>query len=221
MRSVYIGVGVLIVLVVAVFGIMRWQENAQAERVSKMDIATPSPWPSPSPKPIQLHDGGTIGAPYFQQGNSPAGGHGDPVDGIQCLGMEAGALHIHAHLALFVNGKQYQIPKLLGGTPTASGGCLYWIHTHDASGIIHIEAPQVVAPEGNGFYTLGDLFDIWGQPLGPNGVASFTGPVTAYVDGQPYTGDLHDLSLTARKQIVLEVGQPVVPPPNYQFPAGD
>ena len=221
MRPVYIGVGIVIVAVVAVFGIMRWQDNVQTDRVSKIDLATPSPWPSPSPKPIKLADGGTIGAPHFQQGNSLAGGHGDPVDGIQCLGMEGEGLHIHSHLALFADGKQYQIPRLLGGTPTATGGCLYWIHTHDASGIVHVEAPQVVAPQGGGFYTLGNLFDIWGEPLGPNGVAGFNGPVTAYVDGLPYTGDLHDIALTSHKQIVLEVGKPVVPPPNYVFPAGD
>lgn len=221
MRPVYIGVGVLIVLIVAVFGLLRWQQAAQIDRIGKIDVATPSPWPSPSPKPIALKDGGTIGAPHFQMGNTPAGGHGAPVDGIQCLGMEGGALHIHSHLALFANGKQYQVPKLMGATPSATGVCLYWIHTHDASGIIHVEAPQVVSPEGSGFYTLGNLFDIWGQPLGPNGVAGFSGPVTAYVNGQPYTGDLHDVPLTSHEQIVLEVGKPVVPPPNYAFPPGD
>jgi len=221
MRPVYLGVGVLLVVIVAVFGIMRWQQNAQTERISKIDYTTPSPWPSPSPKPIQLKDGESIGAPHFKMGNSLAGGHGEPVDSIQCLGMEGEALHIHSHLALFVKGKQVQIPKLLGGAPTASGGCLYWIHTHDGSGIIHVEAPQIVAPQGNGFYTLGDLFDIWGEPLGPDGVAGFSGPVTAYVNGQPYSGDLHDLPLLSHEQIVLEVGTPVVPPPNYVFPAGD
>lgn len=221
MRALYIGVGAVIVLIIAIFGIMRWQQNAQTDRISKADLATPSPWPPPSPKPIALKDGGKLGIPHFQQGNSPAGGHGDPVDGIQCLGMEGQGLHIHAHLALFANGKQYEIPQLLGGTPTPTGGCLYWIHTHDGSGIIHVESPQVVSPEGNGFYTLGNLFDIWGEPVGPNGVAGFTGPVTAYLNGQPYTGDLHDIPLVSHQQIVLEVGKPVVPPPNYKFPPGD
>jgi hypothetical protein len=134
--------------------------------------------------------------------------------------MEGEGLHIHSHVALIVDGKLIQIPRLLGGTPTAAGGCLYWIHTHDGSGIIHVESPQLAAPQGNGLYTLGMLFDIWGEPLGPNGVAGFMGPVTAYVNGQKYDGDLHDIPLVSHQQIVLEVGK-TVPPPNYVFPAGD
>jgi len=35
-----------------------------------------------------------------------------------------------------------------------------WLHTHAADGIIHTESPVERT------YTLGDFFDIWGQPLG-------------------------------------------------------
>jgi hypothetical protein len=221
MRPVYIGVGVVILLIIAIFGGMNLRQNWLNDRMQKIDYATPSPGPSASSKPIKLADGGSIGAPHFKDGNSPAGGHGDPVDGIKCLGMEGQGLHIHSHVALFVNGKQYAIPKLLGATPTAAGGCLYWIHTHDATGIIHVESPQIVAPEGDGEYTLGMLFDIWGYPLTRNGVAGFTGPVTAYVNGAQYDGDLRAIPLVSHQQIVLEVGTPLVPPPNYEFPAAD
>jgi len=37
--------------------------------------------------------------------------------------------------------------------------CLYWLHTHVADGIIHIETP------GERSFTLGEFFDIWNQPL--------------------------------------------------------
>jgi hypothetical protein len=221
MRPIYIGVGVLVLAVIAIFGLVRWQQNVALDRMLKFDAATPSPGPNAAAKRIKLVDGGTIGAVHFKPGNSPAGGRGDPVDGIACLGMEGEALHIHVHLALFDDGKQIQIPKFLGMVPTVTGGCLYWIHTHDASGIIHLESPEVLAPQGNGEYTLGMLFDIWGEPLGPNGVAGFSGPVTAYVNGAPYAGDLRSIPLVSHQQIVLEVGTPVVSPPNYQFPPND
>jgi hypothetical protein len=35
-----------------------------------------------------------------------------------------------------------------------------------------------------------------------------------------YDGDLRAIPLAAHQQIVLEVGTPVVPPPNYVLPAG-
>jgi hypothetical protein len=221
MRPIYLGVGVLVLAVIAIFGVMRWQQNVAMDRMFKFDYATPSPGPSTGAKPIKLMDGGSIGTPHFKGGNSASGGHGDPVDGVSCLGMEGQGLHFHVHLAIFDDGKQIQIPKFLGMVPTTSGGCLYWIHTHDATGIIHVESPDVLAPQGNGEYTLGMLFDIWGEPLGPEGVAGFTGPVTAYVNGTPYSGDLRSIPLVSHQQIVLEVGAPVVPPPNYVFPPND
>ncbi|MBV8283290.1 MAG: hypothetical protein JO175_01510 [Candidatus Eremiobacteraeota bacterium] len=221
MRPIYIGVGILLLLIVAIFGLMRWQQDNATQSMLKSDYATPSPGPNANAKPIKLADGGSIGAPKFKEGNAPGGGHGEPVDGIQCLGMEGQGLHVHSHLALFANGKQIQIPRLLGATPTAAGGCLYWIHTHDGSGIIHIESPQVIAPQGDGHYTLGMMFDIWGEPLSRTGVAGFLGPVTAYVNGAPYDGDLRAIPLVSHQEITLEVGTPVVPPPNYKFPPND
>ncbi len=154
-----------------------------------------------------------------QGANTAQGGHGQAVDGITCAGMEYMTLHVHSHLAIFNNGKQVQVPKLVGGTPTSGGGCLYWLHTHDASGIIHIEAPQL-APPGQSGFTLGKFFDIWGEPLTADNVGGIKGPVTAYVNGVKYDGDLKAIPLRAHQQIVLEVGK-VVPPPNYTFPPND
>jgi len=45
--------------------------------------------------------------------------------------------------------------------------------------------------------------------------------VSAYVNGSPYNGDLRSIPLVSHQQIVLEVGKPVVPPPNYVFPPND
>jgi hypothetical protein len=36
---------------------------------------------------------------------------------------------------------------------------MYWIHTHDSTGWIHVEAPRKIRA------TLGQFFDVWGQPL--------------------------------------------------------
>lgn len=223
MTAVYIALAAVIVLIVAGLGLMRWNQ----ERIYAAAIATPTPAPSASgaPSPIPLVDQTSIGkkmiATYKNRTDSPTGGQGQAVDGIQCAGMEYATLHIHPHLSIFYKGTQVVVPRLIGAVPTGGGnGCLYWIHTHDETGIIHIESP-VLAPEGSSGFTLGMLFDIWGQPLARDDIAGLKGPVTAFLNGEKYEGDLRLIDLKAHDQITLEVGTPVVPPPNYSFPPNE
>jgi hypothetical protein len=150
---------------------------------------------------------------------------GAAVDSVQCQTMEQFAYHIHAHLAVYVNGSPRQIPDGIGITKlqeqttnagpfaTTAGGCYYWLHTHTSDGIIHIESPT------QQLYTLGTFFDIWGQPLTAGQVGSAKGTVTAYVDGQPYTGDVRAITLTAHELIQLDVGANQPPQP-FSFPPG-
>jgi hypothetical protein len=218
MRPVYIGVGAAIVLLLlAIAGFNLWQK-----RTIQQAYATPTPAAgAPTAKPIQLTNGEALGEKYFKDKvpDTTRGGRGQVVDGITCATQEFATLHVHAHLAIFNNGRQIQIPQFIGAAPNPSGACLYWIHTHDGSGVIHVEAPDLSPPQG-GPYTLGMLFDIWGQPLDRSIVAGITGPVTAYVNGMKYDGDLKAIPLSAHQQIVIEIGTPVVPPPNYVFPPG-
>ncbi len=76
-----------------------------------------------------------------------------PVDGIYCDQQEQDAFHIHAHLSMYIDGQPVQIPQNMG--IASDNSCLYWLHTHDTSGVIHIEAPA------NHSFTLGNLFDEW------------------------------------------------------------
>ena len=97
---------------------------------------------------------------------------GQAIDGISCQTSEQTVFHIHTHLTIFVNGQQRQVPAGIGipgavrqqtsaGAVHRLGSCFYWLHTHAADGIIHIESPVQRT------YTLGEFFDEWGQPLGP------------------------------------------------------
>jgi hypothetical protein len=150
---------------------------------------------------------------------------GQPVDGISCQTSEQTIFHIHAHLTIFVNGSPRQVPAAIGipgaqaqNTPSgpfiASGTCFYWLHTHAPDGIIHIESPV------HRTYTLGDFFDEWGQPLGPNRVGPAKGHVTAIYNGQVYQGNPRTLPLTAHAEIQLEVGKPLVAPESITWPSG-
>jgi hypothetical protein len=150
---------------------------------------------------------------------------GSTMNGIQCNSNEQTVYHIHAHLAVFVSGAQRTVPYGIGipggtATPEATGGpyvgsgnCFYWLHSHDQSGVIHIESPV------QKLYTLGDYFAIWGQPLSAGQVGPAKGTLTVYVNGTRYTGDPRSITLNAHTLIQLDVGTNVPPQP-YTFPAG-
>jgi hypothetical protein len=150
---------------------------------------------------------------------------GQSVDGIGCQSSEQTLFHIHAHLTIFVNGSARQVPAAIGipgaqatSTPQGpfieTGTCFYWLHTHAADGIIHIESPVHRA------YTLGNFFDEWGQPLGPDQVGPASGHVVAIYNGRVYQGNPRNIPLTAHAQIQLEVGTPLVAPEQITFPNG-
>jgi len=72
-------------------------------------------------------------------------------------------------------------------------------------------------------FTLGDFFDVWGQPLDATHIASLAlapdQKLDVYLDGQPYPGNPRSVPLGAHAQVVLEVVPPaVVPPPDFTFP---
>ena len=172
-----------------------------------------------APAPIQMNEGGLVGTITYPNGSTASGGQGDPVDTIPC-GSGADAEHYHAHVSLFVNGQQQAIPLGIGirnavveGDSLAiAGTCFYWLHSHDRTGIIHVE-PSVTGHT----FTLGEYFDVWGQPLTSNNVAGNQGDVTVYVDGARYFGDPRAIVLAAHQQITLEVGTRAAPPV-YAFP---
>ena len=136
----------------------------------------------------------------------PASGEaptGQPVDGIRCDRMEGSVFHIHQHLAVFVKGKPISVPDD-GGRPV-TGACLYWLHTHTGDGLIHVESPEFRT------FTLGQFFDIWGEPLSPTNVAGTKiakGQLRAYVNGTLFKHNPRAIELAQHTDIVLEAGPP-------------
>jgi hypothetical protein len=181
------------------------------------------------------------GGAYFAFAHNTTSGlsPGRAIDGISCE-SEMLNYHIHAHLTLYENGHPVPLPAEVGIPFTrAIGGqhyCLYWLHTHDASGVIHIESPT---PR---LYTLGQLFDIWrytslwdaqGGLAGPAGLvvdSSFVkalrsakpGDIHVFVDGKPVSSDYRSITLTKHKLITIEIGTPLKPPTtHHDFSAVD
>ena len=134
-----------------------------------------------------------------------------PIDGVHCDALEGTAYHIHAHLEIFGAGRQVTIPAGVG----IPSDCYYWLHTHDDAGIIHVEAPNSIHP------TLGDFFDIWGQPLSRRRVADLSvtrgHAMLVYENLKPYAGNPRGIILRDHMNITIEITPPFRPPSNYDF----
>lgn len=118
------------------------------------------------------------------------------VNVVTYCGGEGSASHYHPLLVIDANGVQQHLPydssqsgdigyisdpaytnPSLYCPSTALGPGIHALHTHDGSGIIHAELP----PGVGGTPSLGDFFQIWGQPLTSSSVWTFAGTVTATV----------------------------------------
>lgn len=131
------------------------------------------------------------------------------IDGIPCETQEYSTYHIHAHLDVFVNGQHVTVPQYIG---IEDNTCLYWLHTHDNTGLMHIESPQ----QQN--FTLNQFIDVW-RATG-TGAPPSDEPVI-FINGQEVSTKLADTQLNAHDEIAIVYGQA---PPNipsfYQFPEG-
>jgi hypothetical protein len=147
---------------------------------------------------------------------------GQVVDSVPCLRDDLPAQHIHVHLAIIDDGTGVAVPAGIGvGRPwgkeadgfIATGTCFAWLHTHDTTGVVHVVSPEQKA------FTLGQLFAVWGQPLGPSAALNYSGRFTLLVNGKEFAADPSSVPLVNFSNIVLELGKPpaVAPPATYDF----
>jgi hypothetical protein len=140
--------------------------------------------------------------------------------GLPALGAEGQALHIHQHLDIFVRGHKETVPANIGIDP--GGGFISPLHTHDTTGVLHVESPTVES------FSLGQFFAVWGVPLSAmqlGGLHTGGGQVLrAWVDGKPVNANATRIVLDAHQEIVLAYGTPAqMPekvPSSYAFPEG-
>jgi hypothetical protein len=89
--------------------------------------------------------------------------------------------HIHALLHVYVNGKPVTVPANIG--LYRAKGIFSSIHTHDTSGVIHMEAARRYP------FTLGDFFIVWGVRFSSTQLGAYTNSahkrVWVYVNGKP------------------------------------
>ncbi|MEC5182221.1 hypothetical protein [Arthrobacter sp. CG_A4] len=142
--------------------------------------------------------------------------------GLALLAAEGNVEHFHAHLDLIKDATPVPVPANIGislgqdGKPDGISA----LHTHDTSGVIHIESPTA-----GQVFTLGQLLTEWGVLTGTGPPGSGQGPAdgwTAYVNGARYDAGIRDLPLKHHDQIVVSFGAtPATIPSSYEFPPNE
>lgn len=137
------------------------------------------------------------------------------------------ARHDHVHLDVIVNDRPVKVPEGIGLVePVDTGPCpagplfgdcrthhIFFsavanspVHTHGASGIIHIETDRLDA------YTLGQFFDEWDVRLTSTCIGGYCAgggkELRAYVNGRVVSGDPGKIVLTNHQEIAVVFGGP-------------
>ncbi|HKE37945.1 MAG TPA: hypothetical protein VKB39_10950 [Candidatus Baltobacteraceae bacterium] len=162
-------------------------------------------------------------------GDTPTGGHGQTIDGkVPCLPTMGNAYHVHVFLGIVYRGQLMAVPDTIGMKEpgpevdgfTNSAKCFYEIHTHDASGIVHLEVAEP-HPLSSVVFKLKHVLDVWGVQHGEKSFGPFKGKIHVYVGnptalGQttvsayaPFTGKhWTSIGLRSHEVIWIEIGKP-------------
>ncbi len=141
----------------------------------------------------------------------PAAPRGETFAGIGCESMEVAEQHIHSGLIILLGGERLTIPANIG--IEVDRQCLYWLHTHAPTGVLHVEEPDVAR-----VFTLGEFFAIWGYALGPDSLLGLATRVYTFVDGESVTGEPGAIELHDGQTIILSDQATLPdPPPAVDF----
>lgn len=191
------GLVVVVIVAAAVWAVTarKSAESAVPEPMASIGTGRP-PWPVPS----------------------------DPIAaakaaGLQVSTMEGTANHFHAHVDVIVDGKPVQVPADIG--IDQSTGQMSELHTHDASGIVHVESPAK-----DKRYILGQMFRAWGVRLDQNDIGGLRldgdNQLRTYVNGKRVSGNPAAIELKNRQETAVVYGPPdskVKIPSSYDWPA--
>jgi hypothetical protein len=194
-RTLWI-VGAGVAAVVVAGGITAGVLVGTASVAAEVDRTTPPPWNAPTDVESRVR-----------------------AAGLTMLTAEGTALHTHQHLTVTVDGTRVPVPAGLGIDEAAQQ--LSAIHTHDASGVIHVESPEIRA------FHLGQVFTEWNVRLAREAVGPYVNgkdgvELAVFVNQRRYSGDPRGIAMTRHEDIDIVVthgGTPVAPP-KFSWPAG-
>src|ERR1700728_4487855 len=157
---------------------------------------TPPPWPAPADATAAVN-----------------------AAGLPMLGREGNVEHIHAHLDVLVDGQAVPVPADIG--IDVHRRTISLLHTHDASGVLHIESPVKRQ------FSLGEFFSEWQVSLSEDNIGALrTGGgkvVRVFVNGTQRNGNPGAIMLGAHDEIPVLYDRPQpgeTIPRSYDFGGG-
>ena len=138
--------------------------------------------------------------------------------GLPMLGREGNVEHIHAHLDVLVDGQAMPVPADIG--IDVHRRTISPLHTHDVSGVLHIESPAKRQ------FSLGEFFSEWQVSLSEDNIGGLrTGGgnvVRVFVNGTRRNGNPGAIMLGAHDEIAVLYDRPhpgETVPRSYDFDA--
>jgi hypothetical protein len=124
--------------------------------------------------------------------------------------------HVHAELKVYINGKQTTVPANLGIDP--QGRFISPIHTHDTSGVVHMESTKFYP------FTLGEFINIWGVKFTDNQLGQYKAGdggnvLQLWVNGKQ-VADPVNYKMKAHDIMILGYGKPDSFPKKATFDFG-
>ncbi len=168
----------------------------------------------PDERPVRIGRGPR----YRVRPVSPAVARRATVLGLRCAHTRGRVYAVH--LELYARRLVLPVPAGIGVAPpqrregvyVLGGPCSYPLATFEPTGVVVVDPGPV--------NDLRTLFAIWGEPLSRAALASFRGPVLAFLGGRRWRGAPGTIPLRRHAEIVLEVDGSVAPHPSYRFPPG-
>ncbi len=193
-RNRTIGIAALVVVTVAIVGVIALSADKGGDQGAPRTGPLPGLMTGPQPWPANTGD---LAARLNDLSLPPVGG----------------AIHIHSHLDIFVNGVHVPVPANVGISSDAESP----LHTHDDTGVVHLESA-----DANTTFTLGEFFDVWGLKLTPSCIGGYCDAgdrsLRIFVNGDPYRDDPRTLRLQDHEEIVITYGtEAQVPTPLPSF----
>ena len=199
------GIGLVVVAVVAVVLVIGLANGGGTpsgvlQNVASQGAATAPPWAVPTNTTAQVN-----------------------LAGLTLLPNETLDRHDHVHLDIWADGTKETVPAYIGIEGGSASTGLASLHTHDSSGIIHIESPA-----GRRF-TLSQVFNEWNVLLTPTQIGSLKvgdgKTLTVYVNGKVLTTDPGQLELKKHQEIAIVYGTAaenakITVPSSYKWTGG-
>jgi cytoskeletal protein RodZ len=139
--------------------------------------------------------------------------------GLPMLSAEGTVEHIHSHLSVVIDGTPAPVPADVGIDVAAQK--ISPLHTHDSSGIIHVESPIAAT------FTLGQFFTEWNVALDSTRIGGYSTSdghtMTVFVDGKKFAGNPASIVFANHEDIDIVyavAGATATAPTTFDWPTG-